>query len=312
MFRTKPGEGRALIEDWVNRPSLRKLVEAFDGAWPDGDVEHIVAELVQFSEIWDYRGGTQSRLMFHEDPDAPDPFEDLTYEAADELGLLNPELPSDDTYDYLLILGGLATGVEPRVQYAARLVDEGLTVRRQIAGLGSYRELQERELPISHRYAPAGRYEIDHLAAMMNTLFRAGDEPVELQIDDTPTTATVWETPATGACGPSLVAYSAVSADPDRMAANTAETYQLFLAHAPIESGQTALLVTSAIYVPYQHLDGVRVLGAAGLEVETVGLVSPSARRHPPSAHRQEIRSMLQATQRYLQAAQETASGPPG
>ncbi len=35
MFRTKPGEGRALIEDWINRPSLRKLVEAFDGTWPD-------------------------------------------------------------------------------------------------------------------------------------------------------------------------------------------------------------------------------------------------------------------------------------
>ena len=51
MFRTKPGEERALIEDWINRPALRKLVEAFGGRWPTGDFETVVAELAEFSEI---------------------------------------------------------------------------------------------------------------------------------------------------------------------------------------------------------------------------------------------------------------------
>ena len=67
MFRTKPGEERALIEDWINRPALRKLVEAFGGTWPTGTLEEIVARLVEFSEIWDYRAGKHDRHMFHDD-----------------------------------------------------------------------------------------------------------------------------------------------------------------------------------------------------------------------------------------------------
>jgi len=80
--------------------------------------------------------------------------------------------PSTDEYDYLLILGDLATGVEPRVKYAAQLVTDGLEIRQQIAGLGSFRPLQERELPISTKYAPDGQYEIDHLSVMMADLFK--------------------------------------------------------------------------------------------------------------------------------------------
>ncbi|MEM7323790.1 MAG: hypothetical protein AAF531_11950 [Actinomycetota bacterium] len=56
--------------------------------------------------------------------------------------------------DYMLILGGLATGMEPRVKYAAELINNGLTIREQVAGLGSFRELQDKELPISREYAP--------------------------------------------------------------------------------------------------------------------------------------------------------------
>lgn len=293
MFRTKPGEGRALIEDWINRPTLRKLVEAFDGTWPDGDLETMVAQLVKFSEVWDYRGGTQSRLMFHEDQGEVDPFEDLTYEAADELGLMNPKPPSDDTYDYLLILGGLATGVEPRVKYAAKLIDEGLTIRRQIAGLGSYRELHEKELPISRRYAPGGRCEIDHLAGMMARLFEGKANLDQPAVGGPTDTAAVWKIPPLRPDVADLVAYAAVG--PEGRPANTGETYNLFLEVSEVQLHQTALLVTSPIYVPYQHFDAIRVLGARGLVVETVGLMTEAPRLHPPTAYRQEVRSALRA-----------------
>ena len=136
MFRTKPGEERALIEDWINRPALRKLVETYGGTWPTGDLETVVAELVEFSEIWDYRAGKRDRHMFHDDQDEPDPHAELTYWAAEELGMIDPPPRRGVGYDYLLILGGLATGVEPRVRYAAQLVDEGLEIRQQIAALG--------------------------------------------------------------------------------------------------------------------------------------------------------------------------------
>ena len=302
MFRTAPGEARALIEDWINRPTLRELVEADGGAWPEGDLEHIVAELAEFSKVWDYRSG-KSRLMFHEDQDEPDPHEELTYRAAKELGLMNPVPPSQDEYDYMLILGGLATGVEPRVKYAAKLIEDGLKIRKQVAGLGSFRELQEKELPISRRYAPEGLYEIDHLIAMMAELFQ---------------TAETWWCTGTG--DPSIdprtsgllcniehvtqedglvdfAAYAAASSAPEVRPANTADTYDVFAGKNSVGVGETALLVTSAIYMPYQHFDAVNVLALGhGLTCETVGLMAPGSKRHSASAYRQEIRSAAKSS----------------
>lgn len=301
MFRTAPGEARALIQDWINRPTLRELVEAYGGTWPKGDLEHVVAELAEFSKVWDYRAG-KSRLMFHEDQNEPDPHEELTYRAAKELGLMNPVPPSQEEYDYMLILGGLATGVEPRVKYAAKLIEDGLRIRKQIAGLGSFRELQDKELPISRRYAPEGRYEIDHLVAMMARFFdtpdnwlwaRSGDPAVD------PRTATLVCTMnhSTPIGDPvSFAAYSAASSDPVRRPANTADTYQLFTGKSHILPGETALLITSAIYAPYQHIDASRVLGwRHRTTCETVGLIATDSKVRLASAYRQEVRSVFRA-----------------
>lgn len=300
MFRTKPGEGRALIEDRINRPSLRKLVEAFGGTWPDGDLEHMVAQLVEFSEVWDYRGGKNSRLMFHDKSTASDPYEDLTFAAADELGQTNPVPPSECTYDYLLILGGLATGVEPRVKYASQLLRQGLMVGVEVAGLGSFRELHDRELPIARRYAPDGRYEIDHLVSMMSLEIVGNPYTPGHRMSDQPEDSLVLPISLAGERGPVVVAYSAIGPDPGQRSANTAETYELFLESTRPRSGQSALLVTSSIYALYQHLDAVRVFTGWGIEIETVGTASTGRQSHRASAYRQEIRSTLLSAARLL------------
>jgi hypothetical protein len=300
MFRTKPGEERALIDDWINRPALRKLVEAFGGTWPTGDLETVVAELVEFSEIWDYRAGMRDRHMFHDDTDRDDRAE-LTYWAAEKLGMINPQTPTSASCDYLVILGGLATGVEPRVAYAARLVEGGLDVRQQIAALGSFRLLQDRELPVSTRYSPDGKHEIDHLAAMLESLFHTfGTWTTTTQGDpatDPARAALVAIQPRSN--GPSLGAYAAASSDPDNRPANTADTYALLAETNNIESGTNLLIVTSGIYLPYQHFDAVGMLCLLGASVETVGVrreeLGPT---HPPSAYRQEVRSALKSAQR--------------
>ncbi len=299
MFRTAPGEVRVLIEDWIYRPALRELVEAFGGTWPEGDLEHVVAELAEWSKIWDYRSG-KSRLIFHDNPAKDDPHAELTYRAAEELGLLNPTPPSKNEYDYMLILGGLATGVEPRVKYAAQLVEDGLKIRIQIAGLGSYRPLHQKELPISHKYAPDGRYEIDHLVAMMAAFFADQRESPDLRTEEPGTTATTWEMN-----GPdleaSVAAYAAASSQPNKRSANTADTYELFVKSTAPEDRSKALLITSAIYAPYQHLDAAKIFGPKGVTVETVGAADPRRRAghgHLPHAYRQEMRSVLLSSRR--------------
>jgi len=214
-----------------------------------------------------------------------------------QIGLMNPVPPSQDEYDYMLILGGLATGVEPRVKYAAKLIEDGLKIRKQIAGLGSYRVLQEKELPISRKYAPDGRYEIDHLAAIIDESFDLRTQWMTKTEGD-PTTdprsaSYVSELDERPHDRPTIATYAAPSSDPCSRPANTADTYELFAEHNKINASESALLVTSAIYLPYQHLDAARMLGSRGLTCETVGIVSVGTTLHPVEAYRQEIRSTL-------------------
>jgi hypothetical protein len=240
--------------------------------------------------------------MFHDD-ETDGPFEGSIGDAGRELGLIDPAPPSDDSYDYMLILGGLASGVEPRVAYAAQLLKQGLVIREQIAGLGSYRQLQERELPISRRYAPAARYEVDHLAAMMVSLLAPEHQVAEPQESTEPqSTAMVHSLAAPCPSHPEYVVYAAVGNDPSNRPANTIETYQVFLDAIENPIGQVALLVTSAIYVPYQHMDAVALLASAGMEVETIGLIVNDRSRHPNSAYLQEVRSALRSAERLIDA----------
>ena len=227
-----------------------------------------------------------------------DPHAELTYWAAEELGMINPPPPSQESYDFLLILGGLATGVEPRVRYAAQLVEGGLQVRHQIAALGSFRPLQERELSISSRYSPHGMYEIDHLSGMLDALFRVDGPWTETTCGD------LADDPARASLvaiqprltGPNLAAYAAASSDPDNRPANTADTYELFTRSNDLQPGQRMLVLTSAIYVPYQHLDAVRAFRAYDAEVETIGVRhADGGPTHKPSAYRQELRSALRS-----------------
>lgn len=300
MFRTEPGEERALIEDWISRPALRKLVETYGGTWPTGSLEDVVAELVDFSEIWDYRGGERNRHMFHDDQDEPDPNAELTYWSAEELGMINPPAPSQRTYDYLLILGGLATGVEPRVGYAARLVDEGLEIRKQIAALGSFRQLTDRELPIAARYTPSGRYEIDHLSAMLGDMFDSSEKWSYVSTGDpeeSPALASLVST-LERSDGPDLATYAAASSEPFKRPANTADTYDFLGDVAQMNAGERVLIVTSAIYLPYQHFDAVRTLRKLSLAIETIGVRREQrGPTHPPRAYRQEMRSALRSAE---------------
>ena len=47
-----------------------------------------MSELATFSEIWDYRAGQRDRHMFHDDQGEVDPRAQLTYCAAEELGMI--------------------------------------------------------------------------------------------------------------------------------------------------------------------------------------------------------------------------------
>ena len=296
LWRTEPGEARQLVERWIYNPALRELVELDGGTWPEGTLEEVMEALVEFSAIWDKRQG-RSRLIFHDDEESrTDERAQIVYSAAERLGLMNSGPPVTTEPDYLLILGGLATGVEPRVRYAAELVNESVVKPGAIVGLGSFRELHEKELAIAEAHAPNARYEIDLLAAMMGSAFdnddwwfsRSGDPETDparaemtMKCDDDGST-------------PRLIAMASQSSEPDLRPANTADTYEQLARNERLSSNHQLLLITSTIYRPYQHLQAVRVLGSEhGATAETIGVPSRGSQgRHPPSGHLQEVRSM--------------------
>ena len=302
VFRTEPGQEIELVDEWIHRPALRRLVEMDGGTWPTGTLDEIVAGLGAFSSIWDRRNG-QSRLVFKDETESRDDERaEFIYASAKELGLLRPGPPTLTEPEYLLILGGLATGVEPRVLHSAELLSQGVVMTDCVAALTSFRPLHEREFPAAQHYAPEAKYEIDLLTAMLDQIFTGHGQWTETLTGDPSADPYRAEDRRERSGHPRLITYAARSGDPKNRAANTADTYIQFAADNQLHDGQTVLIVTSAIYVPFQHMDAVRVLGPFRVAIESIGVPSSSSRTsHPPSAYLQEVRSCLRSAQALLQ-----------
>jgi hypothetical protein len=193
---------------------------------------------------------------------------DLILAAAEALGLRGRNTPTRDFYDRILVLGGGAPACFLRPDYTAALLKDGLT-SDGIAGLGSERHLSRTEQEIAGRDA---KTEAD---ALSRGFERAG---VDARI---------------------------VTAGGVR--ANTADTYDAWQASDPVPIS-AILIVTSEIYVPFQHADAVRKLNAR--TIETIGIPAthtlPDGLRQDftPSNYLQELRSAIRAKRRLLKRDQ--------
>ena len=295
-FLTPPGGAEQLVRSWIEHPALRRLVEADGGTWPDGDLPKVIDALVDFSTVWDRRNG-ESRLIFKEgDESRTDERGRLIYHAVEQLGLLNPAPPATSNPDYLLILGGLATGVEPRVRYAADLLASGRVRTAHVAALASFREIYPKEQAAAERYAPSAQFEIDLFTAILGQAFPGGGEWEAELSGDPVQQPRLAEARRIRPGEPKLSTYASRSLRPESRIANTADTYIQFANDVGIGDGSHILIITSTIYRPFQHMDAVRVLGTLGATVETAGVPpAGSAISHPPSAFLQEVRSTIRA-----------------
>ncbi|NMO55092.1 hypothetical protein HH310_28385 [Actinoplanes sp. TBRC 11911] len=257
------------VRDWVFSEPLRDLIVHFGGELPTTDARTALGWLDEFSyEHWDFRRGVERADIKQQ------VFENasLVLAATGALGLRGHNTPQRDFYDRILVLGGGARACFLRPDYTASLLRQGLTTDG-IAGLGSERRLSPPEREIA---GPGAETEAD---ALFRGFDRAG-------VDARIVTAT----------GPR-------SSTADVRRANTADTYDAWRAADPAPVS-TILIVTSEIYVPFQHYDAVRKLDAT---VETVGL--PAAYTLPdglrqsfqPENYLQELRSALRSMRRLLE-----------
>ncbi len=87
---------------------------------------------------------------------------------------------------------------------------------------------------------------------------------------------------------------AAPSAEPSVRRADTSDTYRFWAGEHHPGPGDAVLIVTSPIYVPFQHADALRLLTLPyGCAVDTVGF--DAAQRSGPERYLQEIRSAVRS-----------------
>jgi len=302
------------IEEWARSTALADLVRLSGGEVPvDLALVELLGWLQEFSAAWDFRGGKERNLF---EARALDPATDKAIkDDAAALGLIGGGVRPQGRYEHVLILGGLARACLARPLAAAQVLNGGGIEAGAVTALGGFRELRGDEVGMVEQVAPeqAGTQAVDDEFDAMDVGVRlafglgAPDDERGMRAESAYGSWRVHEY-TTGAGLPVFVV-AAPSSEPEARRTNTGDSYEWFATDlAGLRSGQRLLLVTSDIYVPYQHADALRILGLPfGVEVETMGIqpgdLDPRLEQSfSADAYLQEVRSTIMAFGRLLAA----------
>ncbi|MFI2714569.1 hypothetical protein ACH495_31055 [Micromonospora sp. NPDC018662] len=287
---------------------MRALVEEYGGVLPSVDVGALLEWLDAFSDRhWNFR----KRGNVERDQVTAPTFEPgraaLVLAAATALRLVEPADPPRATYDHLLVLGGLGRACLQRTEYAARLVRDGVVSVGAVAALGSYRPLTEAETTLPG--LADSRFEMDAMDVGVRDAFGLA-EPAVCESSDEIGTHRSWQVRTYRADGcPPVQVLAAPSSEPEQRRANTPDTYDFWTRRSSLRPTDRILVVTSPIYVPFQHSDAIRMLAARyGCGIDTIGFdparstVPPADGAANPDRYLQEIRSGILSMQRLHQA----------
>ncbi|HTJ39546.1 MAG TPA: hypothetical protein VL738_40495 [Dactylosporangium sp.] len=262
----EPARMRDAVDRWVRSEAVAELVRAFHGTPPHGTPEEALAQLVAFCDVWDYRRGGLERSEVVA-VDYPDHIDDLVHDAARALGLAGRGRLSADRYDHVLVLGGGPRTARARSEFAASLLRGGVE-GGAVAGISSLRPMGPGELEFAAAEGMAdARVEADVMAAALVRAFGV-DAPARQRSGVSPA-GEPWRVEAYGP----LTVLAAASNTPGKRA----NTQDGFIGWAAMVGGPAPsdriLVVTTDLYVPFQHAAAVLLLGMRyRCGVETVGL----------------------------------------
>jgi hypothetical protein len=292
------------IGAWARSEAMSALVRAFGGKPPEGSVAEVLSDLDDFSDAWNYRKGGLERHQV-----APLTYEshidELIQAASTALGLGGQDRLTYDTYDHVLVLGGGPRTAIARPRFAAELLRGGLRAG-EVSVLTGMRELAETERALSVRLGlPEVATEADLMAAGLEREFGLTG-PAERR-DGVAPNGSPWWVSIYRLNG--LTAH-VVAAPPSNPAwrTTTGDGYDGWASYVRTPSPTDRVLVVSSdIYLPFQHADAIRLLGLPyRCGVDSVGPRSedyPGVLIVPPNTGRLlEIRSAIKSFRKLHQA----------
>ncbi|MCG5472068.1 hypothetical protein LADH09A_006103 [Micromonospora sp. LAH09] len=287
------------IASWIGSSAMTALLREFRyGPLPDGPLADRLAALEKISaERWDYRKGNLER---HEAVgERFEPAADARIRsAAGSLGLADRSAPLAQRYDHVLVLGGGIRTMMARAHLAATILHGGVSASF-VTGLGSLRPLHDKDGDARRLGLGECATEGDAVDEALRHAFGA-PRPTDRRFGTTGA-GEPWWIRSYSEARPPLHVLAAPSTRPGERA-NTADTLTGW-AELTQQSRTSSrlLLVTTDIFVPFQHCDAVRLLGLGyGCGVETVGFANASnqwVQAAETFAILQEVRSAIRSMQ---------------
>lgn len=303
---------KGYIYKWVFNKSLEKLVEAFGGNLSPGmSMNDRLKQLISFSKRWDFRRqneacdnhtGEQARWLIRAEINREQ--EQVIMTAAEELGLIGKQFPMEKQFDHVLVLGGARMSCLYRVRYAGDLCEKHGITTNEIVCLTGMRPVMESERTSTDTYAPEAGTEFDLMRMAVKQIFKS-PTVLNKQEDIQENKNGLWAV-VRYEYNPPISILAAPSSEPDIRRANTADTFTFYEQMQDVGKNKKLLLITSQIYVPYQQMEAVRILGIPqGHYVEAVGFPQEwsagLAGLQTPANYLQEIRSALLAMEKTMQ-----------
>ena len=295
----RPGRLDDQIRGWIASAPMRALVTAYGERLPDAGVGDLLAWLDAFSGVhWDFRRHGRVERDQVRAPAFDAGRSELIIAAATALRLVEAVRPPSAGYDHALVLGGLGWSCLQRAQYAAELVLSGAVRVPELTALGSFRELTDAERRLPGLRGAA--FEVDAMDAGLRAGFGL-TRPVRREGVEGEWDVRTYRRPGL----PEIHVLAAPSSEPGVRRANTPDTYEFWAERVRLRATDRILVVTSPIYVPFQHCDAIRILGLRhGCGIDTVGL-DPAGATVPlapgatgPDRYLQEIRSGILSMRR--------------
>jgi len=252
---------RASIADgiaaWVDSDAMSALLAEFGmSPLPDGPLgERLVALELISAQCWDYRNGLERHQAVGETFAAD---RAARIEAATvALGLVNRQTAAYEAYEHVLVLGGGVRTMLARAELAATVLDQGIQATT-VAGLGSVRPLENQAQIARELGLPECPTEGDAVDAGLRRSFGLV-EPASRR-SGTSDIGQPWWIRSYDQARP-IVHVLAAPSTRHGVRANTGDTLIGWAELVqPAPEGARLLIVTTDIFVPFQHCDAVRLL----------------------------------------------------